>query len=83
MSDVTIARPAIENRWAEIARPTTPEGWLERAQEVSDILAADAVERDAANQPPHAEVALLKDSSRFSARTSMAVVGRRGRPHTK
>lgn len=62
MSDVTIARPSIENRWAEVARPTTPERWLARAQEVSDILAADAVERDAANQPPHAEVALLKDS---------------------
>ena len=62
MSNVTITRPTIENRWADAARPTTTEGWLQRANEVSDILAADAVERDGANQPPHAEVALLKDS---------------------
>ncbi|CAO1652686.1 Monooxygenase [Salinibacterium sp. NYA9b] len=62
MPHLTATPTAIENRWAESARPTTPEGWLQRAQEVSDILAADAVERDVANQPPHAEVALLKNS---------------------
>lgn len=62
MSDTTITSQTIGSRWASIARPTTPEGWLQRAVEVSDILAADAVERDAANQPPHAEVTLLKDS---------------------
>ncbi|QYH37141.1 monooxygenase [Salinibacterium sp. M195] len=52
----------MDNRWASVSRPTTPEGWLQRAEEVSDILAADAVERDAANLPPRAEVKLLKDS---------------------
>ena len=62
MSDTTFTARAIENRWAEVPRPTTPEGWLKRAEEVSDILAADAVERDSANQTPRAEVTLLKDS---------------------
>ena len=62
MSDTTFTARAIENRWTEVPRPTTPEGWLKRAEEVSDILAADAVERDSANQSPRAEVTLLKDS---------------------
>ncbi|MGV8857640.1 acyl-CoA dehydrogenase family protein [Rhodoglobus sp.] len=62
MSDSTSTIHAIGNRWESIHRPTTPESWLQRAVEVSDILAADASERDAANQPPHAEVKLLKDS---------------------
>lgn len=44
--------------WPE--HPTTAEGWLERAQEVSDLLALDAVERDRANESPFQEVALLK-----------------------
>lgn len=42
---------------------TTPEdeaGWIRRAQQVADILAADAVVRDAENKSPRAEVALLK-----------------------
>lgn len=62
MSDSTVTSQAIENRWATVPRPTTPDGWLQRAQEVSDILAVDAVERDAAGRAPHAEVALLKNS---------------------
>lgn len=47
-------------RWDE--RPSTAEGWLERAQEVSDLLAADAVERDRANATPYGEVELLKSA---------------------
>lgn len=62
MTDTTITDQAIESRWASLPRPATPEGWLLRAEEVSDILAADAVERDVASQTPHAEVKLLKDS---------------------
>ncbi|KJL17879.1 acyl-CoA dehydrogenase family protein [Microbacterium foliorum] len=50
------------DRWREGARPQTTDEWLARAQEVADILAVDAVERDRANQTPHAEVQLLKDS---------------------
>lgn len=52
----------LTERWSGIARPTTTAGWLVRAGEVSDILATDAVERDRAGAPPHAEVALLKQS---------------------
>lgn len=44
------------------ARPETAEQWLARAEEVADILAADAVERDQTNQPPHAEIQLLKSA---------------------
>ena len=50
------------DRWREGPRPQTTDEWLARAQEVADILAVDAVERDRANQTPHAEVQLLKDS---------------------
>lgn len=46
--------------WGE--RPRTPAGWIDRAREVATHLALDAVERDRANQTPHAEVALLKES---------------------
>jgi alkylation response protein AidB-like acyl-CoA dehydrogenase len=50
------------DRWADAASPRTVQGWLDRAGEVSDILSADAVDRDRANLAPHAEVGLLKDS---------------------
>ncbi|MCS3441488.1 acyl-CoA dehydrogenase family protein [Microbacterium phyllosphaerae] len=52
----------LEDRWQDAARPQTSADWLARAQEVADILAADAVERDRANATPHAEVRLLKES---------------------
>lgn len=42
--------------------PTTPAQWVDRARAVASHLALDALERDRANQPPHAEVRLLKDS---------------------
>jgi alkylation response protein AidB-like acyl-CoA dehydrogenase len=50
------------DRWRDATRPQTSADWLERAAEVSDILAADAVERDRAGLSPHREVALLKAS---------------------
>jgi alkylation response protein AidB-like acyl-CoA dehydrogenase len=50
------------DRWRDAARPQTSADWLERAAEVSDVLAADAVERDRAGLAPHREVALLKAS---------------------
>jgi len=42
MSDITVTSQSIENRWATISPPTTPEGWLQRAEEVSDILAVNS-----------------------------------------
>ncbi|KAM7214529.1 Acyl-CoA dehydrogenase/oxidase, N-terminal and middle domain containing protein [Rhypophila decipiens] len=42
--------------------PTDWSGWLQRAREVSDILAVDAAAREKANKSPRAEVALLKHS---------------------
>ncbi|MEO7122336.1 MAG: acyl-CoA dehydrogenase family protein, partial [Lacisediminihabitans sp.] len=62
MPNQTLTAAALENRWVDRSRPTTPQGWLDRAVEVADILAADAVERDVAGKPPHDEVRLLKDS---------------------
>ena len=48
--------------WSDRPTPTTAEEWLERAAEVSAILAVDAVERDRAGKTPYSEVQLLKDS---------------------
>ncbi|WP_205858645.1 acyl-CoA dehydrogenase family protein [Plantibacter sp. M259] len=60
---ITDALPAaLAARWQDTARPEDAAGWIARAQEVADILAADAVQRDRANQSPHTEVQLLKDS---------------------
>lgn len=42
--------------------PNTAEAWLERARNVSEILAADAPARDIENKSPRAEIALLKSS---------------------
>lgn len=56
------ARTEAATRWRHTPKPTTPAGWLARAREVAIILALDAVARDAASQPPHAEVQLLKDA---------------------
>ena len=43
-------------------RPDTTQGWLQRAREVADVLAETAVARDRANETPHEEVRLLKES---------------------
>jgi alkylation response protein AidB-like acyl-CoA dehydrogenase len=49
-----------EEKWASLPQDQT--GWIQRAQEVADVLAADAVQRDQENKSPRAEVALLKYS---------------------
>lgn len=62
---MTITEPVttrLGDRWHDAPAPRNSEEWLDRAQEVADILAADAVDRDRANAAPHAEVQLLKDS---------------------
>lgn len=43
-------------------QPTSAEGWLERAREVSEILATDAAARDIENKSPRAEISLLKSA---------------------
>ncbi|HTK64333.1 MAG TPA: acyl-CoA dehydrogenase family protein [Pseudonocardia sp.] len=48
--------------WASRPHPATDVEWLARAEEVSTLLAVDAVARDRAGATPYAEVALLKDS---------------------
>jgi alkylation response protein AidB-like acyl-CoA dehydrogenase len=50
------------DRWRDAPRPRNSAEWLERARQVADILAVDAVERDRANATPHAEERLLKDA---------------------
>ena len=60
--DTAPAETAYENRWADAPRPQTDAEWLARAEEVADVLAVDAVERDRANAAPHAEVRLLKNA---------------------
>ncbi|MDN3444431.1 acyl-CoA dehydrogenase family protein [Microbacterium sp. APC 3901] len=52
----------LSDRWLGAPRPRTSREWIDRAEEVADILAVDAVERDRANATPRAEVQLLKDS---------------------
>lgn len=42
--------------------PSTPEEWIQRARQVSSILAEDAAARDIENKSPKAEIALLKHS---------------------
>jgi alkylation response protein AidB-like acyl-CoA dehydrogenase len=60
--DVDFRDPATyseyEKKWPSV--PADEAGWLQRAQEVADILAVDAVLRDHENKSPRAEVALLK-----------------------
>ncbi|SFS97436.1 acyl-CoA dehydrogenase family protein [Saccharopolyspora flava] len=43
-------------------RPETTRGWIQRAREVAGILAETALARDRANETPHEEVRLLKES---------------------
>lgn len=47
-----------EKKWSSL--PTDEAGWAHRAQEVADVLAVDAGQRDKENKSPRAEVALLK-----------------------
>jgi hypothetical protein len=60
--DVSYRDPSVysqyEQKWPLI--PEDEPGWIQRAQEVADILAVDAALRDKENKSPRAEVALLK-----------------------
>ncbi|KAF2679635.1 acyl-CoA dehydrogenase NM domain-like protein [Lentithecium fluviatile CBS 122367] len=49
-----------QEKWATL--PDSAESWEKRAQEVSDVLAVDAGQRDIENKSPQAEVTLLKHS---------------------
>ena len=49
-----------ETKWSEL--PHDEPSWNQRAQEVADVLAIDAAQRDKENKSPRAEVALLKHS---------------------
>jgi alkylation response protein AidB-like acyl-CoA dehydrogenase len=63
---VPASDPAIydvhHQRFTDEGLPSTAEAWLERAKQVSAILAQDAAARDIENLSPRAEVALLKSA---------------------
>lgn len=48
------------SKWSEL--PTDENSWLQRAQEVSSVLAENAGVRERENKSPRAEVTLLKHS---------------------
>ncbi|WP_314178516.1 acyl-CoA dehydrogenase family protein [Streptomyces winkii] len=48
--------------WSTRPAPGTPQEWIDRATEVSAVLATDAATRDRTGATPYAEVELLKDS---------------------
>lgn len=60
--DVAFRDPVVyseyEKKWA--ALPQDEASWIQRAQDVADVLAVDAGVRDIENKSPRAEVALLK-----------------------
>jgi hypothetical protein len=62
--DVDFRDPAVYTKYGEkwSSIPEDEAGWLQRAQEVADVLAVDAVLRDQENKSPRGEVALLKHS---------------------
>ncbi|UUW89904.1 acyl-CoA dehydrogenase family protein [Pimelobacter simplex] len=59
-ADLTVPAGTAAGGWTD--RPTTPDGWLDRARQVATTLAADAVARDRALAVPTGEVRLLKES---------------------
>ncbi|EPE04437.1 thermophilic desulfurizing enzyme family protein [Ophiostoma piceae UAMH 11346] len=66
MSDTTPASsdPSIyaeyQSKWSTL--PADSAGWIQRANDVADVLKTDAAAREKANKSPKAEVALLKHS---------------------
>ncbi|KAL6709745.1 hypothetical protein ACN47E_001174 [Coniothyrium glycines] len=60
--DVDYRDPAVYSEFAEkwSSIPEDETSWIQRAQDVADVLAVDAVLRDRENKSPRAEVALLK-----------------------
>lgn len=62
---VVTQREEISEQYPNFANeslPSTSEAWLQRARQVSGILAHDAAARDIANKSPRAEIQLLKSS---------------------
>ncbi|KAK4631662.1 Dibenzothiophene desulfurization enzyme C [Fulvia fulva] len=49
-------------RFEQEGLPKSQQAWIQRAKEVSDILAEDAAQRDIDNKSPRAEVSLLKSA---------------------
>jgi alkylation response protein AidB-like acyl-CoA dehydrogenase len=60
--DVAYRDPSVyseyEQKWSKL--PQDEAAWLQRAQDVADVLAVDAAVRDQENKSPRAEIALLK-----------------------
>jgi alkylation response protein AidB-like acyl-CoA dehydrogenase len=56
--DMANSNTDYQKKWS--ALPTDEAGWLQRAQEVADVLAVDAGIRDRENKSPTAEIQLLK-----------------------
>ena len=59
---ITTTEAVAASVWAGSPAPSSPAGWIARAEEVAAILAVDAVERDRALRTPHDEVRLLKQA---------------------
>jgi alkylation response protein AidB-like acyl-CoA dehydrogenase len=61
-TDVAFTDPTVyteyEEKWSSL--PQDGAAWIQRAQEVADVLAVDAGTRDRENKSPRAEIALLK-----------------------
>lgn len=53
---------AHHDAFAQQGLPSSPAGWIERAQKVAEILVADAAPRNKDQKVPHAELSLLKSS---------------------
>ncbi len=62
----TTANPSVPDQtqpsWSGRERPTTSQGWLQRAQEVAEILDEGAAARDQRGEAPFDEVRVLKDA---------------------
>ena len=56
------ARSTAIQHFRSVPKPSGPSEWVKRAKEVADVLKIDAVERDAEQKSPWAEVQLLKEA---------------------
>ena len=65
--------------FADSGLPSKPDGWVQRAAQVADILAKDAAVREREGKSPFAEISLLKSAGV----TRTAVVVRAGMWPTK
>ena len=60
--EVLFRDPSVYSEYAQRWRETPQDeaAWIQRAQDVADVLAVDAAVRDQENRSPRAEIALLK-----------------------